>query len=268
MKLAVFQTDPALDGVTMALRRLNDAGRQAGAHAADLLMTPEAYLGGYALGVEGARAAAMTTDGPSLQEVAEIARRWGIAILVGFPERTQDGVASAVHLIDRTGTPRLHYRRTHLAPGLDREQFVPGDTLSPVAEIFGWKLAVATGHDLAFPEVTRDLALRGAEIVLAPLAAKHPSAGLARRTVPVRAQENDFFLAAANYVGIERHIRYGGCSTVAGPDGETIAVADSENADLLIVQLDHDALMDWRKASDHRRDRRTQLYAPVPEPCG
>lgn len=263
MKLALFQCPPQGEGVSAALRNLNDAARQAGGHAADILITPEMYLTGYAIGAEAARSAALTPDGPSLAEVAEIAKRWGVGILVGYPERAPDGsIYNTVQMIDRKGATRAVYRKTHLWGDVDNDQFSPGEALSQIVEIEGWKLGFAICYDIEFPELARSLALAGADAILVSTASMTPYETVATQMIPVRAEENEICVAYCNYIGQERDIDYYGLSTVAGPDGKVTAQAGGEET-LLIAQLDRDALDAWRKDNDHRKDRRPDLYGAL-----
>ncbi|MCL4167858.1 UNVERIFIED_CONTAM: hypothetical protein GTU68_062265 [Idotea baltica] len=265
MKLALFQTEPQTDGVSAALRNLNDAARTAGGHAADILITPEMYLTGYAIGVDAVQAAALQPSGPSIQEVAEIAKRWGVGILIGYPERADDGnVYNTVELFDRKGDSRLRYRKTHLWGEIDRAQFSPGQSLSDVVEIEGWKIALAICYDVEFPELTRALTLKGAELILVPTASMKPYESVATQMVPTRAEENEICIAYSNYTGSERRIDYFGHSTVAGPDGKIIAQV-KEGSELMIASLDRQAFHGWRAENDHRSDRRPELYSALTE---
>jgi len=140
MKLGLFQTEPQASGVSDAIQNLNDAARQAAGHMCDLLITPEMYLTGYAIGVEAVQSAAITLSGPTMLEVSEIAKRWGVGLLVGFPERDGDTIYNSVLLIDRTGAHVLLYRKTHLWGEIDRAQFSRGESLSDVVDFCGWKV--------------------------------------------------------------------------------------------------------------------------------
>lgn len=259
MKLALFQTAPQADGVSVALQNLAAAAQAAGRRGADLLITPEMYLTGYAIGPEAVQLAALTTDGPTMQEVAEMAKRSGVGILVGFPERDGDKVYNSVQLIDRKGKTRAIYRKTHLWGDTDRDQFSRGETLSPVIEFEGWKVALAICYDIEFPELARSLTLAGVEVILVPTAAMKPYTTIATQMVPTRAEENEIVVAYSNYSGTERNLEYFGHSTVAGPDGKVIAQV-CEGEELVFADLDRSAFDRWRAENDHCRDRRADLY--------
>lgn len=259
MKLALFQTKPQVEGISAALRVLNDTARLAGGHVCDVLITPEMFLTGYNIGAEAVRSAALTLDGPTMQEVSEIAKRWGVGLLVGFPERDGEAVYNSAVLFDRSGTRRLVYRKTHLWGEIDRAQFLPGQALSDVVEIQGWKVSVAICYDIEFPELACAAALAGAEAILVPTAAMKPYTTVATQMIPTRAEENEIFVAYANYIGSEKENRYFGHSVVAGPDGKALARAEEEDT-LVIARLDRQILDQRRSAINHCRDRRDDLY--------
>ncbi len=259
MKLGLFQTEPQAGGVSEAIRNLNDAAREAGGHMCDLLITPEMYLTGYAIGAEAVQSAALTLDGPTMLEVSEVAKRWGVGLLVGFPERDGDAIYNSVRLIDRTGESVAVYRKTHLWGEVDRTQFSRGETLSEVIDFCGWKVALAICYDIEFPEVARAYGLAGAEVVFVPTAAMKPYTTVATQMIPTRAEENEFVVAYANYIGAERSTQYFGHSVVAGGDGKIIASAAEEDT-LVIAQLDKQAFHGRRAEISHLRDRRADLY--------
>ncbi len=259
MKLGLFQTEPQTGGVSEAIRNLNDAARTAAGHSCDLLVTPEMFLTGYAIGAKAVQSAALTLDGPSMHEVSEIAKRWGIGLLVGFPERDGDTIYNSAQLIERTGEQVSIYRKTHLWGEVDRSQFSRGENLSEVVDFRGWKVALAICYDIEFPEVARAYAINGAELILVPTAAMKPYTTVATQMIPTRAEENELVVAYANYIGAERDTQYFGHSTVAGGDGKVIASAEEEDT-IVIAELDKQAFHGRRAEISHLRDRRADLY--------
>lgn len=90
------------------------------------------------------------------------------------------------------------------------------------------KIGLMIGHDLAFPEMSRVMALEGAELicVLADWETQHADEW--RTYVRARAFENALFIAAANRVGEDVTMRFGGGSMIVGPRGKVYAALDSE----------------------------------------
>jgi len=264
LTIALWQTayDTPAAGSDKALRRLDATAAQARAQGADLLITPEMALTGYAIGPERAAALAEPSDGPLAHAVADIAQRHGIAIVYGYPEHNPAAKPfNAAQAIAPDGTQLAHYRKTHLFGDLDRAQFSAGEAAPQVFRWRGWRLGLLICYDVEFPETVRGLALQGADAVLVPTANMVGFDEVQNILVPARACENRLFVAYANACGDEGHMHYGGLSTVADDQGATLARAGREPG-LVLATLDHAALQTARPHS-YLNDRRTDLYGPL-----
>ena len=260
LTLALWQA-PHPASPAEALQRLDTACSEARAQGAELLITPEMFCTGYAIGAERVAAMAETADGPLARAVAGIAQRHGITIVYGYPERNADAKPfNAAQAIDPDGTRLMNYRKTHLFGDLDRAQFSAGATASQVFAFEGWRLGLLICYDVEFPEAVRSLALQGADVVLVPTANMVGFDEVQNLLVPARACENRLFVAYANACGSEGDTHYGGLSTVAGPQGDSLARTGRE-PDLLVATLQRSVLQAARQ-HDHLRDRRTDLYGP------
>lgn len=260
LTLALWQT-PHPASPAEALQRLEVACAQARAQGAELLITPEMYLTGYAIGAERVAALAEPADGPLAQAVATIAQRHGIAVVYGYPERNPHGRPfNAAQAIAPDGTRLMNYRKTHLFGDLDRAQFSAGDAASQVFEWRGWRLGLLICYDVEFPETVRLLALQGVDAVLVPTANMVPFDEVQHILLPARALENRLFLAYANACGQEGGLHYNGLSQVNAPGGGTLARASDGEA-LLRVSLS-DALRGDGEAPQ-LKDRRSDLCGPL-----
>ena len=106
---------------------------------------------------------------------------------------------------------------------------------------------------MEFPEATRRLALAGADLIVVPTANMPEFDFVAQSLVPVRAYENQLYVAYANYIGAEGAVHYGGLSLLAAPDGQTIAQAD-RSATVLVATLHDTRLTAARAHAHHVRD--------------
>lgn len=262
LTLALWQT-PYATTTAEALQRLDAACAQARAQGANLLVTPEMVLTGYAIGAERVAALAEPADGPLAQVVAGIAQRHRIAIVYGYPEQNPQGKPfNAAQAIGPDGTRIAHYRKTHLFGDLDRTQFSAGEAASQVFEWNGWRLGLLICYDVEFPETVRLLALQGADAVLVPTANMEPFDEVQRVLLPARALENRLFVAYANACGQEAPLGYNGLSALYGPDGRTLVTAPASGERLLRVVLTRSALATARTTSP-LPDRRSDLYGPL-----
>jgi predicted amidohydrolase len=266
MRLALDQGPPATGGSAAALARLDRAANTAAAAGADLLIVPEMALTGYNIGAASVRALAEPLDGPMIAAIARIALRHRIALLAGFPELGADGrVYNAAHLVDKHGYGHATCRKTHLFGAVDRTQFAPGAALATPVELDGWRLGLAICYDIEFPELARAQAIAGVDAILVPTANMLPFTSVPTRIVPARAEENEVYVAYANYCGAEGEFIYCGLSCVCGPDGADLARAGS-GEEMIFADLSKQHLAATRAISTHLADRRPELYKPAGDP--
>ena len=130
----------------------------------DLVVFPEYALHGLSMDTNPAIMCRM--DGPEVaafRETCRTHRIWGCFSLM---EANPDGAPFNVGLIiDDAGELRLYYRKLH--PWVPVEPWAPGDLGIPVCDgPNGSKLALIICHDGMFPEMAREAAYKGAEIML------------------------------------------------------------------------------------------------------
>ncbi len=201
-------------------------------------------------------------DGDAADAVAEIAARHGVAVAHGYPERTQDGVFNAAQLISADGARLADYRKTHLYGAFEARWFTPGDRSVVQADLGGLRVGLMICYDVEFPENVRAHALAGTDLLLVPTAQMHPFQFVAESVVPVRAFENQMYVAYANRTGAEGEFDFVGLSTVAGPDGTARARA-GRGEELLLADVDPALLAASREANPYLRDRRPGLYGSL-----
>lgn len=131
LRTALLQNSGRTGHVDENLKVLDGAARRAAEAGARLLVCPELFLTGYAIGADVSRLAE-PADGPSARAVAEIAVRHGLAVLYGYPERAGEKIFNAAQLIGPDGAALANYRKTHLFGCFEQEWFTPGE--QPVVE--------------------------------------------------------------------------------------------------------------------------------------
>ncbi|CAL9591916.1 carbon-nitrogen hydrolase family protein [Streptomyces sp. enrichment culture] len=260
MRTALLQSSGRPGSVAGNLKVLDEAAGRAAAAGAGLLVTSEMFLTGYAIGDDIARLAE-PADGDAADAVAETAVRHGLAIAYSYPERAGDVVHNSVQLIRADGTRMANYRKTHLYGSFEREHFTPGDRPVVQAELDGLTVGLVICYDVEFPEYVRAHALAGTDLLLVPTAVMHPYQFVAESVVPVRAFENQMYIAYANRVGTEGEFEFAGLSVLAGPDGVARARA-GRGEELVCADADPEFLAASREANPYLSDRRPELYGP------
>ncbi|MEO0619061.1 MAG: nitrilase-related carbon-nitrogen hydrolase [Pseudomonadota bacterium] len=248
MRVAVLQTDWADLDRADRLDRLDAA---ADACSADVLVTPELSLSGYAIG-DALSDAGETCDGPSLTGAREVARRHGVALVVGWVEVQGDQRFNVATCVGHDGRILGHHRKTILPPGFERRVFSPGRGMM-LFQISGVTCALLICYEVEIAECARAIAASGAELVLAPTALSADWPIVAHRMIPTRAFENSVAIAYANHTGKEGETRYLGASCIVAPDGQTLARADSD-AELIEADIVFDRVAMLRERLPYGAD--------------
>ncbi|MEW2296866.1 carbon-nitrogen hydrolase family protein [Streptomyces sp. NPDC006743] len=261
MRTALLQSSGRPGSVAENLKVLDAAAGRAAAAGAGLLVTPEMFLTGYAIG-DGIGRLAEPADGDFADAVADLAGRHGLAVAYGYPERDGDAVFNSAQLVSADGTRLANYRKTHLFGCFERDHFTPGEQPVVQAELGGLTVGLMICYDVEFPENVRAHALAGTDLLLVPTAQMHPYQFVAESVVPVRAFENQMYVAYVNRVGKEGEFEFVGLSVLAGPDGVARTRAGRDE-DLVVADADPGFLARSRESNPYLLDRRPGLYGSL-----
>ncbi|MEU3348457.1 carbon-nitrogen hydrolase family protein [Streptomyces sp. NPDC006700] len=261
MRTALLQSSGRPGSVGENLKVLDAAAGRAAAAGAGLLATSELFLTGYAIGGDIGRLAE-PADGDWADAVAELACRHGLAVAYGYPERDGEAVYNSVQLISADGTRLADYRKTHLFGDFEQAHFTPGEQPVVQAELNGLTVGLIICYDVEFPENVRAHALAGTDLLVVPTALMHPFQFVAESLVPVRAFENQMYIAYVNRVGNEGEFEFVGLSALAGPDGVARTRA-GRSEELVLADADPAFLAASREANPYLEGRRPGLYGSL-----
>ena len=181
-----------------------------------LVVLPEYFLTGYPMGETAAAWLArgcVAVDGPEYERIGAIATDNGLFLAGNLYEadRHFPGLYfQTSFIVDESGDVALRYRRliSQFGPTpydvLDRYLDIYGaDSLFPVADTALGRLAAVASEEILFPEISRALALRGAE-VLCHSSSEVASPALTPKNAAKRARayENHVYVVSANTAGI------------------------------------------------------------------
>jgi predicted amidohydrolase len=210
---------------------------EAAAAGAELVVLPECAIPGYMFdSLEEALPLAEEIPGPSTVALERECRRLAAHVVCGLLERDGDSVRNTAVLVGPDGLVGA-YRKTHL-PFLGVDRFAsPGDELSVWETPLG-RIGVEICYDLRFPEVTRTLALKGADLVAHPTNFPVAARIQTELITVARAAENRIYLLTANRVGRERTGEFCGWSQIVDPYGRRLAEAGETEEALLLADVD------------------------------
>jgi 5-aminopentanamidase len=212
------------------------------------VVLPELFTSGYSDLTSAHRYAEDAERGESACFFASLARGLGLYIAYGFPERLPGtagaaGVCDSANLVGPDGV-LLTYRKRHLVrTNGEHHVFVPGTEL-PVVEAGGLRVAFVICWDLGFPEVAREAALAGADLILAPAGWRDPWGPQYELSCAARALDNAVYLASANQLGVYAEARFGAPGHVYGPDGLRVSRSEGERS---VAEVDTGASGGWRR---------------------
>ncbi|HET6656529.1 MAG TPA: nitrilase-related carbon-nitrogen hydrolase [Gaiellaceae bacterium] len=272
VRIACAQVAPRVGEAEGNRRLAREALREAIAAGARIVLLPELVTSGYVLeSAEEARSLALPVE--ELSDWAEEAARGEAVVIGGFAELGEDGSVYNSAAVFGPGGLLAVYRKTHL---WDREKlcFEPGGEQPPVVETPLGRIGVAVCYDLYFPELTRGLALAGADLVALP--ANLPLFPRPEDERPVEialaqatAHVSKVWVAVCDRTGLERGVEWTGASCIVDPDGWLAAgPVEGDGEEILYADCELARARDkaWGERNHVVGDLRPELY-PTPRPA-
>ena len=177
-----------------------------------------------------------------IDKLKELAKELDVWLIPGsFYEETEEGTFNTTPVIDNKGDLVTKCRK--LYPFLPYETGVAGGNEVCVFEVPGsGKVGIHICYDLWFPETSRALALKGAEVILHPSLTDTCDRDVERAMVKATAAQQQCYYIDVN-AGGDQGV---GLSLIAGPDGEILhdALAGEE---FMLVEVDFDRVRRCRK---------------------
>ena len=222
--------------------------------------------------------------GPSTTFYCELAKKLGVVIVASLFEKRAPGLYhNTAVVIESNGEIVGKYRKMHIPDDpayYEKFYFTPGDMgFHPIQTSVG-KLGVLVCWDQWYPEAARLMAMQGAEMLIYPTAI-----GYADNDTPEEQQRqrmawqtvmrghavaNGLPVIAVNRVGFESDpsgqtpgIQFWGTSFVAGPQGEIVYEASTDDEESIVVEIDMDRSEQVRRWWPFLRDRRIDAYGDI-----
>ncbi len=241
MKIAVAQMDASISSIEERKLAITVAVKKAASQGARITILPELAITGYGAG-QSILATAENSDSADVAWLRRLADETDSALVCGLALKRCTTVFNSAVFVAPDGS-LSSYDKVHLYGDYEKSLFTRGAAPFDILEFEGLKIGLLVCFDVEFPERVRDLALRGADAVLVPTALPKSDGGafIAQNVVPVRAFENQVFVAYANHVGDDARFSYQGQSCIAAPDGKLLAQGPHTVPELLIAEIDINA---------------------------
>lgn len=222
--------------------------------------------------------------GPSTEFFGELARQHGIVLVISLFERRAPGLYhNTAVVLEKDGTIAGKYRKMHIPDDpayYEKFYFTPGDMgFHPITTSVG-KLGVQVCWDQWYPEGARLMALQGADLLIYPTAIGYESSDTPEEQTRQReawttvqrghAVANGLPVITVNRIGHEadpsgrtKGITFWGSSFVAGPQGELLAQASTQDEEVIVVTVDLHRSECVRRWWPFLRDRRIEAFTDL-----
>lgn len=162
MRIAAYQAPLLAGGSMVALEMIRQRVRWCEAEGVEMLLCPEAVLGGLADDLESPSEIAIAAG--DLPEVLRPLASARVATIVGFTE-ARDGLLYNSAAVYFRGDVQGVYRKRHPAR---RVSVYAAGTESPVFTLGNCRFGMMICNDTNFPDLANDLVARGAQLLLVP----------------------------------------------------------------------------------------------------
>ena len=277
--------------------RLAEKIRKVAHEGAELVVLQELHNGLYFCQTEDVSVfdQAEPIPGPSTEFFGELAKEMQVVIVTSLFERRATGLYhNTAVVMEKDGTIAGQYRKMHIPddPGYyEKFYFTPGDLgFQPIDTSVG-RLGVLVCWDQWYPEAARLMALAGAELLIYPTAIgydpndtpeEQERQRMAWQTVQRgHAVANGLPVVTVNRVGVEtlpqplqggekdapqgglEGVPFWGTSFVAGPQGELLYEAPTDQEVEVVVEVDMQRSEQVRRWWPFLRDRRIEAYNDI-----
>jgi predicted amidohydrolase len=288
LRVAAISKNSELGKRVESLARIERFCDQAVAERAELAVFPELVVHGHCTPNTWEIAEAVP-GGESVDILCRIARQKGIFLCVGMSEKEHDIVYNTQVLVGPAGYLGKQ-RKLHMSR--DESFFYKGGSEIRVFDLGKCRVGIVICYDNQFPEVPRIVALRGADVILMPHAAREgrwdetpESQAAARRKVfdffassyRMRARENACFGVYVDQAGRAGYVdslprdhfnqpHHPGGAMILAPSGDIIRHAQTEQIrdEMIVADLDASLLAAARSHPNYTlRTRRPELFGEL-----
>lgn len=246
------------------LKKSIDFIAEAAGKGADLVCFPEFQMA-FSPGSQSATqlaGIAETVRGSFISTLAAAAKKNKIGVVATIYEKSgkSNRVYDTAVVVSSTGKVSSVYRKLHLYNALgfkESAKLAPGKTIVKPAKTDAGSVGLLICYDLRFPELSRILSVRGADVLVAPSAwvAGEMKEEHWQTMVKARAIENGLYVVAPDQVG---NI-YCGRSMAVDPLG-VVLVDMGQQEGVEVVDIDRSRVQKVRKSMPLLKNRRTDVY--------
>jgi len=235
---------------------------QAGKEGCDIVCLPEGWPT-CDTGLGMTKVEANTLDGSASVMMSQKAKQYGMYIVSGLYSWIGDTLKNVAVLYDRQGKIQGIYEKVQLPDSETEQGAVPGNYLPVFTTDFG-RIGILICWDSAFPEISRILALNGAEILFCPIWGDIRGTESWKITARSRAIDNGVYFVTSIFDG---H------SVIVNPAGDVLQESGTQGTLITAtIDLNYNPPWDWIGNAGRgvwdcvwRKDRRSDVFGKIGE---
>jgi len=264
-RVGLGQINPTVGDFEGNVRMIVEAIERARALGCQLVAFPEMAVPGYPPEDLLFKPAFIEANLKALDAVARASR--GLTVVVGFVDKRDDifNAAAVLHDGARAGVYHKQYLPNYGV--FDENRYFQAGTDAPVFAMGETTFAVNVCEDIWYPAgPTAVQALAGAELVVNINGSPY-HAGKARfreQMVATRAADDLVCVAYVNMVGGQDELVFDGASLIVNEHGECVARGRQFEEDLVVADLDLEAVFRARLHDSRRRKEKLRATGPAP----
>ncbi|WP_456464405.1 NAD+ synthase [Persephonella sp.] len=259
LRLALAQINSTVGDIEGNTEKIIKGIREAKHHDVDIIAFPELAITGYPPEDLLLKPSFINKNIRYLEKIAQESRN--IISIVGFVDKVEDIYNASAVLLNGDIVAKYHKNFLPNYGVFDEVRYFQKGNEITILNIQGYKIGMSICEDIWYPENPINIqAIEGAELVININASPYYAGKVKLREdmLRVRARDNLISIAYVNLVGGQDELVFDGNSLVVGPDGDIIAKGKAFEEDLLICDLDLDAI--FRKQLKDNRLRNLRAY--------
>ncbi len=256
IRLALCQINPTVGDFEGNVEKITHFIKEASQHSPDIIVFPELSITGYP--PEDLLLKPQFID-DNLRAIKRIQENVDESVvIVGFVDKTDDIYNAAAIIYNRTIVDIYHKMYLPNYGVFDEYRYFQAGNRCPVYQLGDTIFGINICEDIWYPDGPSTFqALAGAEFIININASPYYFGKLdfRQRMLSIRASDNDIVIAYLNLVGGQDELVFDGGSMVIDQNGETRLMAPQFKEDMVIVDLDLDAVFMKRLHAPRRRQQ-------------
>jgi predicted amidohydrolase len=262
IKVGTFYFRPPGPTVEKNISMMSDMLDQAGKAGCDIVCLPEGWPT-CDTGLGMTKTESNTLDGSASRMMSQKAKQYRMYIVSGLYSWVGDTLKNVAVLYDRDGVIKGVYEKIQLPDSETEAGAIPGNSFPVFNTDFG-TIGILICWDSAFPEISRMLALNGAEILFCPIWGDVRGQESWKITARARAMDNGVYFVTNIFDG---H------SLIVNPAGEILQESGKQGTLMTAtIDLNYNPPWNWIGNAGRgvwkgvwRKDRRSDIFGALGE---